>query len=88
MLVAENTGCNIICINPGGSKAWPADSEKLRVFFVASGKVKVKMNDTVAEYGQDSAIVISPGQECKMENRRYVEVKLYSVTQGEFGLRS
>ncbi|KAI9149578.1 hypothetical protein HJFPF1_11633 [Paramyrothecium foliicola] len=78
--VSEDVGINDIVIERGRSHQWHAEKDKLRICYVASGKVLVKMGDETFRQGPNSSLIIRPGKTCTVENRFYVDAVVHCTT--------
>lgn len=78
--MSEDVGINDIVVERGRSHHWPAEKDKLRICYVAAGKVLVKMGGEKFRQGPNSSLVIRPGKTCTVENRSYVDAVVHCTT--------
>ncbi|KAF5719233.1 hypothetical protein FGLOB1_1254 [Fusarium globosum] len=81
--VSEDVSFNVIVLKPGSANHWAVEDDKLRTCSVASGKIRVTMNEKTFNLGPNGMFVVRPGQTCKIENRLYMD----SVTPMLWDLR-
>lgn len=82
--VSEDISFNVIVIKPGNSHKWTAEPEKVRICSLATGKLKVKMENTDPfQIGPNGMFKLKPGVACTVENRLYIDVVVHvtSVAQ-------
>ncbi|KAF9771547.1 hypothetical protein IL306_010810 [Fusarium sp. DS 682] len=85
--VSEDVSFNVMVLKPGSANHWTVEDDKLRTCSVASGKVRVTMNDKTFNLGPNGMFVVRPGQTCKAENRLYVDSVVHCTTIGDFSLQ-
>ncbi|KAG4277272.1 hypothetical protein FPRO04_07569 [Fusarium proliferatum] len=71
--VSEDVSFNVIVLKPGSANHWAVEDDKLRTCSVASGKIRVTMNEKTFNLGPNGMFVVRPGQTCKIENRLYID---------------
>jgi mannose-6-phosphate isomerase-like protein (cupin superfamily) len=74
-------------LKPGSANHWTVEDDKLRTCSVASGKVRVTMNEKTFNLGPNGMFVVRPGQTCKVENRLYIDSVVHCTTIGDFSLQ-
>ncbi|EXM26306.1 hypothetical protein FOTG_07316 [Fusarium oxysporum f. sp. vasinfectum 25433] len=85
--VSEDVSFNIMVLKPGSANHWAVEDDKLRTCSVASGKIRVTMNEKTFNLGPNGMFVVRPGQTCKVENRLYMDSVVHCTTIGDFSLQ-
>ncbi|KAF4336470.1 hypothetical protein FBEOM_9678 [Fusarium beomiforme] len=85
--VSEDVSFNVMVLKPGSANHWTVEDDKLRTCSVASGKIRVTMNDKTFNLGPNGLFVVRPGQTCKVENRLYVDSVVHCTTIEDFSLQ-
>ncbi|KAK1965343.1 hypothetical protein LY78DRAFT_637730 [Colletotrichum sublineola] len=79
--VSEDISFNVIVIKPGDSHHWPAEADKVRICSLATGKVKVKLDNTeLFQMGPNGMFKLKPEMTCTVENRLYVDAVVHVTT--------
>lgn len=86
--VADEVGVNVEVVKSGYSKRWGAADNKLRICYVAQGKLNVRMGNKKLEIGRRGTFKISPGSTCIAENRQYDDAEISCTTIYNYELRA
>ncbi|TQN69332.1 hypothetical protein CSHISOI_06173, partial [Colletotrichum shisoi] len=79
--VSEDIFFNVIVIKPGDSYHWPEEADKVRICSIATGKLKVKLDNAEAFLmGFNGMFKLKPGMACTVENRLYVDSVVHVTT--------
>ncbi|OBR11332.1 hypothetical protein CH63R_03628 [Colletotrichum higginsianum IMI 349063] len=79
--VSEDISFNVIVIKPGDSHHWPEEADKVRICSIATGKLKVKLDNAEAFFmGLNGMFKLKPGMACTVENRLYVDSVVHVTT--------
>ncbi|KAK6212232.1 ribosomal protein L27 [Colletotrichum tabaci] len=79
--VSEDISFNVIVIKPGDSYHWPEEADKVRICSIATGKLKVKLDNAEAFLmGLNGMFKLKPGMACTVENRLYVDSVVHVTT--------
>ncbi|OHW98348.1 hypothetical protein CSPAE12_03130 [Colletotrichum incanum] len=83
--VSEDISFNVIVIKPGDSHQWPAEAEKVRICSLATGKLKVKLDNTEPfQMGPNGMFKLKSGMACTVENRLYIDAVVHITTVSQF----
>lgn len=77
---------NVLTIRPGQTIHVPVQNNKMQVFSVASGKVRVTTGGQVVQLGPNGAFPVRPGEKCTIENRIYFEAMVHCTTVKDYEL--
>jgi hypothetical protein len=75
--VADNIGLHDIVVGRGRIHQWPVENDKLRLCYIAAGKVQVKIGGQTYRQGPNSSLVIRPGKTCIVENRFFQDAIIH-----------
>ncbi|KAG7410668.1 hypothetical protein Forpe1208_v009853 [Fusarium oxysporum f. sp. rapae] len=85
--VSEDVSFNVMVLKPGSANHWAVEDDILRTCSVASGKVRITMNEKTFNLGPNGMFVVRPGQTCKVENRLYIDSVVHCTIIGDFSLQ-
>ncbi|KHN94938.1 Cupin, RmlC-type [Metarhizium album ARSEF 1941] len=77
---------NVLTIRPGQTYKVQVQKDRMQVFSVASGKVKVKTGGKAVQLGPNGAFPVRPGENCLIENRIYFEAVVHCTTVKDYEL--
>jgi mannose-6-phosphate isomerase-like protein (cupin superfamily) len=77
---------NVLTIRPGQIFHVSVHKDKIQVFSVASGKVKVTTGGKVVQMGPNGAFPVRPGDTCVIENRNYGVAMVHCTTVKDYEL--
>lgn len=82
--MCSDTWFNVLTIRPGQIYHVPIQRDKVQMYSVASGKVKITTIGQIVQLGPNSAFPLRPGQQCVIENRLYSEATLHCTTVKDY----
>lgn len=85
--IADDVGVNVAVIKAGSNKRWARDTSKLRVCYVAEGKLHVKLGEQRFDIGRRGTFKIAPGEVCVAENRHYGDAEVSCTTISDYAFR-
>ncbi|OAA41792.1 Cupin, RmlC-type [Metarhizium rileyi] len=77
---------NVLTIRPGQIYNVPVQKDRMQVFSVASGKVRVTMGGKEVQLGPNGAFPVRPSAKCVIENRLYFEAMVHCTTVKDYEL--
>lgn len=84
IVMCSDTWFNVLTIRPGQIYHVPIQRDKVQMYSVASGKVKITTIGQIVQLGPNSAFPLRPGQQCVIENRLYSEATLHCTTVKDY----
>ncbi|GKT41314.1 uncharacterized protein ColSpa_01495 [Colletotrichum spaethianum] len=83
--ISEDISFNVIVIKPGDSHQWSAEADKVRICSLATGKLKVRLDNTEPfSMGPNGMFKLKPSTACTVENRLYVDAVVHVTTVSQF----
>lgn len=77
---------HVLTIRPGQIFNVDVKKDKMQVFSVASGKVRVTTGGKTVQLGPNGAFPVRPGETCIIENRVYFEAMIHCTTVKNYEL--
>ncbi|KAH8176970.1 Cupin, RmlC-type [Sarocladium implicatum] len=78
--VSDDISFNVAVISSGSTIHLSVEDSKLRTCSVATGKVRVKIGNTEFKIGPHGMFKVMPGEDCKVENRHYMDAYIHCTT--------
>ncbi|KAH6692535.1 hypothetical protein F5X68DRAFT_201085 [Plectosphaerella plurivora] len=82
--ISPDIGFNVATIKPGSSYKLEANPRILRVCSVASGKLRVKLDENKFQIGCNGVFKVRGGSKLTVENRLYVDSVLHITSISEY----
>ncbi|KAG8408605.1 hypothetical protein J3458_019630 [Metarhizium acridum] len=84
--ISHDIDFNVLTIRPGQIYNVPTQKDKIQVFSVASGKLRLTIGGKVVQLGPNGAFPVRPGEKCVIENRIYFEAMVHCTTVKDYEL--
>ena len=81
--VSPDVTFQVFIVRSGSSNTWQPEANKLRVCSIASGKVRVKMDEKEFVIGPNGMFKVRSSSACTVENRLYVDSVIHVSTFAE-----
>ncbi|KAL7940262.1 hypothetical protein V8C42DRAFT_338088 [Trichoderma barbatum] len=80
VVLSPGIAANILTLKPGHTYTWLSETNKVRMFFVAAGKIKVEIaTDQAFDIGPNGLVVIRVHQSCRVVNWYYNDAILHCI---------